>query len=66
MNCAAADCGCTSSADLPKSEQPRLHIVPLTLKQANEMVADLHRHHKPVVGHRFSLAASWTLIARRK
>ena len=30
-------------------------IVPLTLGQANEMVARLHRHHKPVVGHRFSL-----------
>lgn len=32
-----------------------LHIVPLTLKQANEMVAALHRHHKPCVGHRFSI-----------
>jgi hypothetical protein len=30
-------------------------VVPLTLKQANELVASLHRHHKPVVGHRFSL-----------
>ena len=27
-----------------------------TLKQANEIVSKLHRHHKPVVGHRFSLA----------
>lgn len=34
-----------------------LCIVPLTLKQANELVATLHRHHKPVVGHRFSLGA---------
>jgi hypothetical protein len=25
------------------------------LKQANELVAKLHRHHKPSVGHRFSL-----------
>ena len=32
-----------------------MKIVPLTLKQANELVAALHRHHKPVVGHRFSL-----------
>lgn len=32
-----------------------LHIVPLTLSQANTMVADLHRHHKPAVGHRYSL-----------
>lgn len=30
-------------------------IVPLTLKQANELVEKLHRHHKPVVGHRFSV-----------
>lgn len=33
----------------------KLRIVPLTLKQANEMIAALHRHHKPVVGHRYSL-----------
>ena len=33
----------------------RLRVVPLTLKQANELVATLHRHHKPAVGHRFSI-----------
>jgi hypothetical protein len=33
-----------------------LTIVPCELKQANEFVARLHRHHKPVVGHRFSIA----------
>ena len=32
-----------------------LSIVPLSLKQANELVRMLHRHHKPVVGHRFSI-----------
>lgn len=32
-----------------------LRIIPLTLKQANDLVSRLHRHHKPVVGHRFSL-----------
>ncbi len=32
-----------------------MKIVPLTLKQANEFVANHHRHHKPVVGHRFSI-----------
>lgn len=32
-----------------------MKIVPLTLKQANEVVAELHRHHKPVQGHRFSI-----------
>lgn len=30
---------------------------PLTLKQANELVQRLHRHHKPVIGHRFSIGA---------
>lgn len=32
-----------------------LTIVPLTLKQANSYVAEFHRHHKPVQGHRFSI-----------
>lgn len=35
--------------------QERLHPIPLTLKQANQLVANLHRHHKPEVGHRFSI-----------
>lgn len=34
-----------------------MKVVPLTLKQANDFVAEHHRHHKPVVGHRFSLGA---------
>ena len=32
-----------------------LEVIPLELAEANQMVAALHRHHKPVVGHRFSL-----------
>lgn len=32
-----------------------LRVRPLTLAQANELVTRLHRHHKPVVGHRFSI-----------
>jgi len=32
-----------------------LRVFPCTLKQANDLVGGLHRHHKPVVGHRFSL-----------
>lgn len=32
-----------------------MRIVPLTLKDANAFVLALHRHHKPVVGHRFSV-----------
>jgi len=32
-----------------------LYIIPLTLKQLNSLVSTLHRHHKPVTGHRFSI-----------
>lgn len=35
--------------------QPRLKVVPLELAEANELVARWHRHHQPVVAHRFSL-----------
>lgn len=34
---------------------PMLTVVPVTLRQANEFVAEHHRHHKPVQGHRFSV-----------
>ncbi len=33
-----------------------LCIRPITLKEANEFVARYHRHHKPTVGHKFSIA----------
>ena len=36
-------------------KEKSVRVVPLTLKQANALVARLHRHHKPAVGHRFSL-----------
>ena len=32
-----------------------LKIVPLELKDLNALVARLHRHHRPVQGHRFSI-----------
>jgi hypothetical protein len=34
-----------------------LTVHPLTLEQANAFIAHVHRHHQPVVGHRFSLGA---------
>jgi hypothetical protein len=34
----------------------RLTIVPCDLDEANAFVAQHHRHHQPVVGHKFSLA----------
>jgi hypothetical protein len=37
-------------------KQPyRLRIVPLELRELNAFVAQHHRHHKPVQGHRFSI-----------
>ncbi len=35
----------------------RLTARPLTLRQANTAVEELHRHHKPTRGHRFSIGA---------
>lgn len=33
----------------------KLKIFPVTLKKANSFVAELHRHNKPVAGHKFSI-----------
>lgn len=33
-----------------------LRIKPIGLKEANEFVAKYHRHHKPTVGHKFSIS----------
>jgi len=35
--------------------QPRLTIVPLSLREANDYVVEHHRHHKAAVGHKFSV-----------
>lgn len=35
-----------------------LRLVPITFKAANEFVRRFHRNHKPVVGHKFSLAVA--------
>ena len=37
-----------------------LLIIPLDLSEANELVYRWHRHHQPVVGHKFSLGAEDT------
>jgi hypothetical protein len=34
-----------------------LRLVSVELSEANALVARLHRHHRPVVGHKFSLGA---------
>lgn len=35
----------------------KLSLVPITLDEANAFVAQFHRHHGEVVGHKFSLGA---------
>lgn len=35
-----------------------LHAVPMDLEGANEFVARHHRHHRPVVGHKFSIGVA--------
>jgi hypothetical protein len=32
-----------------------VHIHPITLKKANEFVLNHHRHHKPTIGHKWSI-----------
>jgi hypothetical protein len=36
----------------------KLRAVPLGLDEANAFVAEHHRHHRPVVGHKFSIGAA--------
>ena len=36
----------------------RLKIVPITLAEANAFVKQYHRHHKPVVGAKFSIGCA--------
>lgn len=35
-----------------------LKLCPMTLKEANAYVAQYHRHHGPVVGHKFSIGCT--------
>jgi len=34
-----------------------MKLVRIELKEANQFISKTHRHHKPVVGHRFSIGA---------
>ncbi len=36
----------------------KLCAIPLELAEANAFVAEHHRHHRPVVGHKFSIGAT--------
>lgn len=35
-----------------------MEIVPIKLEEANELVKRWHRHHQPVVGHKFSIGVT--------
>lgn len=35
-----------------------MEITPISFPEANEFVRQYHRHHKPMVGHKFSIAVS--------
>src|ERR1035437_2100590 len=49
--CEQAAPACIRSSDLV-----RMRIVPTTLDEANTFVAEHHRHHDAVTGHKFSIA----------
>jgi len=38
--------------------RPRLHVVPLTYRQACQLVQELHRHHRPPRGHKLSVGVA--------
>lgn len=40
-----------------RQQQSKLKVVPLHLRQANELVAKLHRHHHPIQVAKFSIGA---------
>lgn len=48
------DCG-EECEGTPKQRMSKLELVPVTLEEANAFVEQVHRHHGPVVGHKFSL-----------
>jgi len=38
-------------------KKKKLQLVPVTLREANEFVANFHRHNKPTQGGRFAIGA---------
>jgi hypothetical protein len=60
---AEAEKACADTAAVTNGRGERLAIVAIELAVANDFVLKLHRHHKPEVGHRFSLGA-WSIDRR--
>src|SRR5262245_29575385 len=53
----------TSGSPMPSprdatAQALRLALCPIGLDEANAFVAQHHRHHRPVVGHKFSIGAA--------
>ncbi len=42
----------------------RIRVVPVSFAEAKKIISDLHRHHQPPRGHKFSIAAraDWGLV----
>lgn len=49
--------GLTPLSPLQIKDDRKLRVAHVELKEANEFVTRLHRHHKKIQGHRFSIAA---------
>lgn len=47
-----------ASPGRPLPALPMLTLVPITLRDANAFVVRFHRHHKPVIGQKFSVGLS--------
>ena len=70
MNCVTKNCPCRQCVNssrwewrgLPKTpeggDKLMLDICPISLAEANAFVEEHHRHHKPVVGHKFSIGCT--------
>lgn len=50
--------GVASPSTCKHGHSDRLALIPIELGEANAFIAQFHRHHKPTVGHRFSIAAA--------
>lgn len=51
-------CPMSALEQIPHCVGDKLRLVPLGLAEANAFVAANHRHHEPVVGHKFSIGAA--------
>lgn len=58
MTCIDAQAVTAVGSRLEPPVQPLLRVVPCDLKTANEFVRRLHRHSRPVVGHKFAVAVA--------